>query len=104
MKAPIRLHHPGVLNQRIGQVNPTLNRSRKPTSIAAFLKKLWRGLLAMLIVNNDLKVWHERDRRGNLRWHAFDPLTKTSVSLDSEDDMRAWIEQHYYTGITGDRC
>ena len=97
MKASIKLHNTGSFSQKIGRVNPVHHRSRKP-AILLLLKKLWQRALKWLTVNEELQVWQQRDRAGNMQWNAYDPRTQISVSLHSEDEMRAWIENHYYTG------
>ncbi len=45
---------------------------------------------------NEPQIWTETDRYGNTYWHAYDPVSGRSVSLDSEAEMRAWLEQRYY--------
>ena len=57
---------------------------------------MWQHLLAILIKDNDLQIWQTSDSFGNNWWHAYDPATGRSTSVDSEADMRVWIEQRYY--------
>jgi hypothetical protein len=97
MKASIKLQNIGSFSQKVGRVNPVQNRSRKP-AILSLLEKFWQRALKWLTANDELQIWQHRDRAGDLHWNAYDPRTQTSISLRSEDEMRRWIENHYYTG------
>lgn len=76
------------------------HNSTQPNSTAfqpiAFLKTLWQGFAKTLIGGNELQVWQTSDIDGYIHWRAHDPLTGESAICDSEDEMRAWIEQRYH--------
>lgn len=76
-------------------------RFQEPNSASAsqpiaFLKALWQGFVKTAIGSNELQVWQTTDTDGYLYWRAYDPLTRESAICDSEDEMRAWIEQRYH--------
>lgn len=42
------------------------------------------------------KVWETKDKNGHHIWHVYDPITGHSVTLHSEREVMAWIEERYY--------
>ena len=60
------------------------------------LKAILEKLIQALTRSHELQVWRKIDRNGNAYWQAFDPKTRKSTSLNSEAEMRIWIEQRYY--------
>lgn len=60
------------------------------------LTKLWQQFINFLSTSNELQIWQSEDRYGNTQWNAYDPATGRSTSLNSDVEMRAWIEQRYY--------
>ncbi len=59
-------------------------------------KQILQRLMQLFVGGNDLRIWQTYDQFGNNWWHAFDPLTGRYTSVESEAEMRAWIEQRYY--------
>lgn len=67
-------------------------------------KKLWSGmglllkcLLVMLMDTSEIQVQQRRDRRGHTYYVAFNRRTHQRFSAVSEQEIRTWIEQQYYT-------
>lgn len=58
-------------------------------------QKLWAWLTDACVAYPEPEVWQERDRRGNLCWHAYDPMTRRAFCCESEDEMRQWLEERY---------
>ena len=71
------------------------NRDQSPTLKLSGLKGIFQRLLKLFVGANDLRIWQTNDSLGNNWWHAYDPVTGRHTSVDSEAEMRAWIEQHY---------
>jgi hypothetical protein len=69
--------------------------ARKP-DFFHFLSRVWQNLANQIFTTPDLQVRQTRDRFGNSKWRVYDPFTEQSNSFASEDEVRAWIEQHYY--------
>lgn len=59
------------------------------------LGSVWQKLILLLISSPELQVWSTCNGNGEISWHAYDPMTKRSACFDSEDDMRAWVEQRF---------
>lgn len=59
-------------------------------------KQILQRLMQLFVGGNDLRIWQTYDQFGNNWWHAFDPVTGRYTSVESEAEMRAWIEQRYY--------
>lgn len=60
------------------------------------LNRIWQHLVESLILGQELKIWQSTDCFGNTHWYAYDPVTNSSVTRDSEAEMRVWVEQRYY--------
>ena len=67
----------------------------KPRLLSGLSRVLDR-LMKFLVTSNELRIWQTSDRFGNTLWNAYDPATGRSTSLDSEPELRAWIEERYY--------
>lgn len=66
------------------------------TSINSTLSRMLERLLKSFIGSDELQVWQTKDCYGNNWWHAYDPVTSRHTVVDSEEQLRAWIEQRYY--------
>ncbi|MFB2934899.1 hypothetical protein ACE1B6_06435 [Aerosakkonemataceae cyanobacterium BLCC-F154] len=66
------------------------------SKFATFINKICEGFVTLINHASELKVWQSRDRKGHTCWNAYDPTTGKSISLDSEAEMRMWIEERYY--------
>jgi hypothetical protein len=65
-------------------------------SLPEKLQRIFQDVIHALTRGHELQVWQKKDRNGNAYWQAFDPKTRKSTSLNSEAEMRIWIEQRYY--------
>jgi hypothetical protein len=45
----------------------------------------------------DVQIWQKPDRSGQSGWHGYDPISGDYVCFSSEDEIRSWLEQRYYT-------
>jgi hypothetical protein len=57
---------------------------------------LWNRLLNLLVSRSEPTITRKFDRQGNLYFQVYDPVTHKSLSMDSEQELRAWIDQRYY--------
>lgn len=70
---------------------------------AANTQRLWRrvgrwcadGLLALFLPSAGPTITQRRDRSGRIVYIVRDPATDTQVSLDSEADVRVWLEKRF---------
>jgi hypothetical protein len=65
-------------------------------NIKIIFKTIFLRLLQALTSRDRLQVWQKKDRYGRSYWQAYDPVSESTISLASEAEMRAWIEQRYY--------
>lgn len=72
-----------------------INRKIKLLIFSAF-RRVSQGLIPKFIGSNELRVWQSYDRFGNNWWHAYDPVTGRHTSVNSEAELRVWIETRYY--------
>jgi hypothetical protein len=62
------------------------------------LPRIWQSLMNWIESSSELQVWQESDRHGcTCCWHAYDPMTGNHACFGSEEEIRIWIEQRYYT-------
>lgn len=61
-----------------------------------WLNQAARAIAYALIGSSSPFIWQKIDRHGNTWWIIDDPLTGTRFHALSEEEVRAWIEQHYY--------
>jgi hypothetical protein len=61
----------------------------------AALNWLKQSLFTSLTEAAELQVRQTVDRRGQVWWHVYDPITGVSIRTDSETNLKSWIEQRY---------
>lgn len=66
------------------------------SKLATLTNKICKRFVTLINHASELRVWQSRDRAGHSWWNAYDPTTGKSISLDSEAEMRMWIEERYY--------
>ncbi|WP_228061535.1 hypothetical protein [[Phormidium] sp. LEGE 05292] len=66
------------------------------SKLAILINKICERFVTLINHASELKVWQSRDRTGHTWWEAYDPSTGNSISLDSEAEMRMWIEERYH--------
>jgi hypothetical protein len=68
----------------------------KESKVVSLLNNLWQHIVTAITKRQEPQIWQSTDRYGNIWWHGYDPVTDSSVSRDSEDEMRVWLEERYY--------
>jgi len=64
--------------------------------IISALRRAWQQLIESFVGSNELRIWQTYDCFGNNWWHAYDPVTGRYTSVDSEAEMRVWIEHRVF--------
>lgn len=72
------------------------NQSQAKPRLLSGLSKVLSRLMEFLVAGDELRIWQSSDRFGNTVWNAYDPVTNRSTSLDSEAELRTWIEERHY--------
>ncbi len=87
----------GLEQEPLQQVFPTEPELRcNRLTLKLIWKRFWKVLSLHSIESTQLRVWHQRDREGNIWWSAYDPITGQSVDRISEAQMRIWIEKRHH--------
>ncbi len=60
------------------------------------MNQVWQFFLSAAAGENKLKIWQTSDNDGNTWWHGCDRSTGRSTCVATEDEIRAWIDRHYY--------
>lgn len=76
--------------------NERLGKHQIKLPIVPELKKIVQRLTEILIGSNELQIEQTYDRFGNNWWHIYDPVTGRHAAVDSEEQLRTWIEERYY--------
>lgn len=79
--------------------SPLIHGSHLPeikSNFTTLINKICQGVVTLINHASELRVWQSSDRKGHSWWNAYDPTTGKSISLDSEAEMRMWIEERYY--------
>jgi len=45
--------------------------------------------------SNEPRIWQECDRFGNIWWYVYDPISRRSIQLPSEQEVRRWLEKRF---------
>lgn len=72
------------------------NKPQAKPRLLSGLSRVLERLMQFLVAGDELRIWQTTDRFGNTLWNAYDPVRGRSASLDSEAEMRSWIEERYY--------
>ncbi len=60
------------------------------------MNQIWQFFLSAAASENQLRIWQTSDNDGNTWWHGCDRATGRSTRVATDDEMRAWIDRHYY--------
>jgi hypothetical protein len=65
-------------------------------TLGQFCQALFRGVVHYLSRPDDVRVWQVKNPDGSVSWRAYDRYSNTTSYLNSEEDLRSWLEQRYY--------
>lgn len=80
----------------------TVQTSSQSSNLSHFLKQCWRLIRQLIEVNQEPKIWQQRNRYGEAFYRAYDPRSGRSTYCANEDEVRMWLEQLHYRN-TGER-
>lgn len=60
------------------------------------LKSGLEHLIEFLKLSDEPRIWETTDRYGHTVWRVYDPVSDRAATLESEDEIRAWLERRYY--------
>ncbi|MGI0484664.1 hypothetical protein ACN4EK_04445 [Pantanalinema rosaneae CENA516] len=85
-----------LLYRQLELITDPIADSRGSQSIPQhWLSKAWQFLTNLLMVRSELQIIQTPDRTGQLWWYIYDPSTGQTAWLESEDEVRIWIEKRY---------
>jgi hypothetical protein len=91
MKPPVNY-----LNQQLESDLVTPQQLEPHLSKWHLIRERWQRFLASWHRRDELQIWQNCDRLGQLRWSAYDPQTGKRINQVSETEMRAWLEQRNF--------
>jgi hypothetical protein len=85
-----------VVNPKIEFVlDPPAETPSTQLAAPSWLGRIWSFVVDTLKKSSELQIREMTDRAGNTWWNVYDPTTGRSAWLDSEDEVRIWIEKNY---------
>ncbi|KAM3096894.1 hypothetical protein ACKFKG_09410 [Phormidesmis sp. 146-35] len=69
---------------------------RMMLAIAVKLKSVLSLIWNLASSSSEPQVRQRRDRFGQTYFQVYDPATRCSASLHSEQEVRQWLEQRFY--------
>jgi hypothetical protein len=82
--------------QKLELISDGLQHNQDKPSLGAKLNNFWQSVLAYFATSSEPCVWKTQDTADRTQWKAYDPVTKKSVCCDSEEELRAWLEERHY--------
>lgn len=79
------------------QVSICDSANNKPQAVS-WLHALWQRIDLAFFRDLEPRIWHSTDpQTGQSRWHLYNPETGKTSHLNSESEIRQWLEQilHY---------
>lgn len=64
--------------------------------VGSAFRTILQQIAQFFISSNEPRIWTTTDCYGTTSWHVYDPVRDVKASLESEDEMRAWLERRYY--------
>jgi hypothetical protein len=76
---------------------PSISKQQRWTKLRSGIKRILKSSLAFLTDTAEIHVLQRQDRQGQTYFLACNRRTGSHFSSASEQEIRAWIEQQYYT-------
>lgn len=64
--------------------------------VAATWNQISNALLQKMSCNNEPQIYSKQNKFGEVVWNVYDPLTGYQASMESEAEVRAWLDRRYY--------
>ncbi len=71
-------------------------KKQQGESIFWAMNQVWQVFLSVAAGEDELRIWQTSDNDGNTWWHGCDRTTGLSTCAGTDEEMRAWIDRHYY--------
>jgi hypothetical protein len=69
---------------------------QRKSGFVSKIARIWSQIVESIIAANELKIYSLISRSGSSYWAIQDPLSGRRVFFDSEAEVRAWLDRHYY--------
>lgn len=71
------------------------SRPKKSFVPLLWLGRIWKAIAPFIISSNEPKIRAIANRFGEVRWIVYDPITRYQTTLNSEDEVRIWLDNRY---------
>ncbi|NEQ22318.1 MAG: hypothetical protein F6K28_24635 [Microcoleus sp. SIO2G3] len=75
------------------QPKPAVNK----LAFASKVSRLLQQIVTSLTKDPEPRIGTVKDSYGRTLWCVYDPITGHSARLNSETEVRIWLEERYYT-------
>jgi hypothetical protein len=81
--------------QRQHLETPVQQPTRPSITLGNTLQQFGAKTMRFFTGQTEPRIW-QRTRSGNAIWFAHDPITNSTRSFISEQDVRTWLDNRYY--------
>ncbi|NJR66872.1 MAG: hypothetical protein HC772_18700 [Leptolyngbyaceae cyanobacterium CRU_2_3] len=67
----------------------------KSSSVSRW-NRFWDSLINLFCGSSEPRIDRKIAHDGTPYFHVYDPVTRRSMTLSSEQELRVWIDQRYY--------
>lgn len=73
---------------------------RSTTTWRVLLKKaihqIWQAIAIILPLSDEPQIYQKHDHQGNVYFHVYDPVTNSSFTFHSEQEVLVWLDERFY--------
>ncbi|MEB3282749.1 MAG: hypothetical protein VKK42_27905 [Lyngbya sp.] len=73
------------------------NKNKIEEIFSPVYSKIFQKILNFLVGSSEPKIWQYQTKSGDVIWHIYDPRTGKTEQFISDQDVRVWIENQYYS-------
>ncbi|HIK18575.1 MAG TPA: hypothetical protein IGS53_25280 [Leptolyngbyaceae cyanobacterium M33_DOE_097] len=77
------------------QITESVSKS-EPNSLKNWLNGIWQVIVNVMTTSDEPKIWTSTDWFGHIWWNVYFPRTGQTVRLNSEEEVRIWLEEHLH--------
>ena len=75
------------------QITESIYKSES-SSLKNWLTGIWQVVINVMTTSDEPKIWTSKDWFGHTWWNIYFPRTGQIVRLNSEEEVRVWLEEN----------
>ncbi|WP_421658090.1 hypothetical protein [Leptothermofonsia sp. ETS-13] len=69
-----------------------------PTKVPSWFIRIWQRLVDAMAISSEPRIWQTIEEDGNVWWNVYNPNTRHTFYMASEEEVLIWLVQHYGIG------